>query len=120
MSIVEQLKEKYGPASEFPLNESHLNPTVYLFQKFAYKVEKGWYGFNLGKSTPFKWAFIIEEFLEWLETEAPNYKIRQCKLKMGGLRLSCVFEVDNCADKVRINNEIEELEKYLFDERLIY
>lgn len=107
---IEPRKEAYRPAS----------PTIYLFMTWAYKVGKGWYGFDL-EGVPFVWAKIINEFLTELDKVAPDFQINQIKLKFGGLR----FYVDTKLEKhdaMRhdVQAEIQELEKWLNCKELIY
>lgn len=95
------------------------SPDLYLFMKWAYRVEKGWYGFALG-NVPMVWAFIIDEFLTELEKEAPDFKIHQIKLKFGGLRFYVDLGLkDNLKAEV-INHEIDKLTQLLQNENLIY
>ena len=95
------------------INNGNLNPDVYLFQKWAHKVPKGWYGFSLG-SVPFRWAQILDDFLTEAEKENKDFEIHQIKLKMGG----CRIYLGNINEKTQ--NEINKLENCLFSEDLIY
>lgn len=102
--------------------KSGYNPDLYLFMKWAYKVEKGWYGFSL-ENAPMVWAIIIDEFLTELDRIAPNFKIHQIKLKFGGLRFYVDLNLDEVgdADLIKaIHDQIGELETCLFNEALIY
>ena len=65
--------------------DAQTDPTVYLFQKWAYRVGKNWYGFDLA-GVPFIWAQIIDRFLEEVQKECPDFEIHQVKLKFGGNR----------------------------------
>jgi len=100
-----------------------MNPTIYLFQKWAYRVKKDWYGFSLGNA-PFEWATEIDEFLEWVEANFPDFKILQIKLKMGGLR--CYLDLGLPDTLIHdsllkeYNSRRLELENKLFTKRLIY
>lgn len=92
---------------------------LYLFMKWAYRVEKGWYGFALG-NVPMVWAFIINEFLTELEKEAPNFKIHQIKLKFGGLRFYVDLNINDNLKAEVIHSEIRKLESLLHNDKLIY
>lgn len=95
------------------------DPSIYLFQKWAYKVEKNWYGLDL-EGVPFTWAVILDKFLEYVNEKCPNFKIHQIKLKMGGIRF---FIELNCNDDKlteEVKNEIRELENWLYHKDLIY
>lgn len=106
------------------INNGNLNPDIYLFQKWAHRVPKGWYGFSLG-NVPFRWAQIIDDFLVEVEKECPDFEIHQVKLKFGSIR--CYLEL-NIIDKMpdmkqrydKVQIEIEKLEKILFHKDLIY
>lgn len=90
-----------------------------LFMKWAYKVEKGWYGFALGE-IPTTWTMVIDKFLEELDKVAPNFKIHQIKLKFGGLRFYVELNVDDAALVTAINDQIGQLEQRLCNDALIY
>jgi hypothetical protein len=92
---------------------------LYLFMKWAYRVEKGWYGFALG-NVPMIWAIVIDEYLTELEKVAPNFKIHQIKLKFGGLRFYVDLGLTNNFEAEKILNENSKLEELLFNEKLIY
>lgn len=96
------------------------NPNVYLFQKWAYRVGKNWYGFSLD-SAPFLWGLIIDKFLEEIEKECPNFEIHQIKIKFGGLRFYVDLGKDIDMKKAWfVNTEINKLEDLLSSEYLIY
>lgn len=99
--------------------QNSFNTDVYLFQKWAYRIPKNWYGFALG-DVPFVWAQIIDDFLIEVEKEFPNFKIYQIKLKFGGLRFYIDLNTDNDARSESVNQEIAKLEDLLFSEDLIY
>lgn len=124
-SFVSSLKEKYQHLSlAMPAKgEPVLNTDVLLFQRWASRVGKRWYGFALSPA-PSSWATIINEFLEWLVLQAPNFEIHQIKLKFGGLRfyvsLSSEPEDFDHPENERIRGEISELEDWLQHESLCY
>ena len=95
------------------------NVDIRLFMKWAYRVEKGWYGFSMG-DVPYYWGDIISQFLSWVETQCPDFKIHQIKLKFGGLR----FYIDTATkDEVinkKVDAEISALENHLCHANLIY
>jgi hypothetical protein len=94
-------------------------PDLYLFMKWAYRVEKGWYGFALG-NVPMVWAMLIDEFLTELEKEAPDFKIHQIKLKFGGLRFYVDLGLKDNVKAEAIHHEIDKLTSLLHNENLIY
>jgi hypothetical protein len=118
-NIIKDLKVKYGMIDYSKKEEESFNPALYLFIKWAYKVPKNWYGFSL-QGVPFKWARIIDDFLEWLNGVCPDFEINQIKLKFSGLR----FYVElNCSDKEligKVEEQINLLEDWLQDKSLIY
>lgn len=103
-----------------PMNDSMSSPDLYLFMKWAYRVGKGWYGFALSSDVPFVWAQIIDEFLDELAKEAPNFEIHQIKLKFGGLRFYVDLRLKDKKKVETINAEIVKLCTFLFNEGLIY
>lgn len=116
--IVEPFKDTLKTV-KYPA-KSDICPDLYLFMKWAYRVEKGWYGFALGDTVPMVWARIIEEFLVELEKEAPNFKIHQIKLKFGGLRFYVDLNLKGKKKCEAIHSEIAKLESLLSNEKLIY
>jgi len=121
--IIDKLKEKYDKRlkeSPCPREREDFNPTIFLFHQWAYKVPNRWYGFDLSNA-PFLWALIIDEFLRYINIKRPDFEIHQIKLKFGGLRMhvSYNYDKDNVTD-VEIYDEINKLEDWLFDERLVY
>jgi hypothetical protein len=120
MNIMTELKEKYKTADfsqRNPAREKE-DATNFLMQRWGYKVEKKWYGFDLGWA-PISWAHIINEYLVYLNQECPEFKILQIKIKFGGLR----FYVElNCDESIleKIEKEISELESWLHHSNLIY
>jgi len=101
-------------------SKANFSPDLYLFSKWAYRVEKGWYGFSLGNEVPMVWAQIIDDFLRELEKEAPKFKIQQIKLKFGGLRFYVQLNSRNKKKCEEINHNISGLSSLLFNAQLIY
>lgn len=116
--IISDLKKKYQSRltkAECPRKLDDFNPTIYLFHKWSHKVPKGWYGFDLS-NVPYVWGMIIDGFLEYIDKETSGeFEIHQIKLKMGGLR----FYVGGVSN-MGLRKDIEELEDWLSDSRLIY
>lgn len=83
-----------------------------LVTKWQHKIVPGWYGFDL-YDVPLRWLNIIDDFLDYLHQEDPNFKIHQIKLKFGSLR----FYVE-C--QARLRQEIAELENHLVDQGLVF
>lgn len=99
--------------------QSSHSPDLYLFHKWAYRVDEGWYGFAMS-NCPMLWAIVIDNFLKELVKVAPNFKIHQIKLKFGGLRFYVELGLDDKALNDAIHQEIGKLEQRLFNEKLIY
>lgn len=121
-NIIQKLKTKYQNRLDKidykNIDNRGFSPNIYLFQKWAYKIPKGWYGFD---GIPcMEWAYIIDEFLEYLLKECPDLEILQQKLKFGGYR--CYVNLPNITDKNynRLQNEIKQMENWLFHKNLIY
>ena len=96
------------------------SPDLHLFMKWAYRVGKGWYGFALGREVPFVWARIIDDFLDEIEKEAPNFEIHQIKVKFGGLRFYVDLKLEDKEKVKTINDEIVKLCAILYNENLMY
>jgi hypothetical protein len=116
------LKEDYvngGPKPGAKLSGSPMEPNLYLFQKWAYRVGKGWYGFDLS-DIPNVWVFMLDTFLAWVELQCPDFEILQIKTKFGGLR----FYINTHCNDVGVNEivraEIAKLEKLMFHKNLIF
>ena len=112
-SVVDQLKSKYS--ERFNLNnykqKSNFHADVILFQNWAYRVEKGWYGFALGEFVPYVWTNILDEFFNYVEIKCPDFKIHQVKIKFGGIRI--YLKLNSKESSGEINEEIEKLEEWL-------
>jgi len=111
--------EKFAKSSNKNTELDAVSPDLYLFMKWAYRVEKGWYGFALADA-PLVWAMIIDKYLQRLEQEAPDFKIHQIKLKFGGLRFYVALNLKDNLKAEALQVEIEHLEELLQDEKLIY
>lgn len=124
MKPIEEILEPYNERlknTNYADKEAMYDPTVFLFQKWAYRVGKGWYGFDL-EGTPMVWGQAINAFLRELEVSAPNFEIHQIKLKFGGLRfyVDLKLPVEKEAEIDFINDQIEKLCIALYNEKLIY
>ncbi len=102
LGIVEELKEKHKKRlaraqQELKADEKRMRgqcsyvSDLLLFWKWAYRVGKGWYGFNLGHIPPV-WTEMLDEFLCWLEIQRPDFEIHQIKMKFGGFKVLCRHE----------------------------
>jgi hypothetical protein len=83
-----------------------------LFWKWAYRVGKGWYGFNLGHIPPV-WTNMLDEFLCWLEIQCPDFEIHQIKMKLGGVRIYLGTKTDFMIRDKKICSEISQLQNLL-------
>jgi hypothetical protein len=119
--IVEPFKKRLEK-TEYKIGKTDVqcSPDLYLFMKWAYRVGKGWYGFALGNDVPMLWALIIDEFLDELSKEAPDFQIHQIKLKFGGLRFYVDLRLEDTEKAKAINEEIAKLNALLFNKALIY
>lgn len=122
--IVEELKEKHKErlaqaqkalkkrmATPRTRSDSYISD-VLLFSKWAYRVGKGWYGFNLG-DVPRVWTDVLDEFLSWLERQCPDFGIHQVKIKGRGLRIYLGTKTDLFIPDERIRSEISQLQNLL-------
>jgi hypothetical protein len=121
-SIVAELKDKHkerlGRASRELKKDKRLgnqclhSPDVLLFSKWAYRVGKGWYGFDLG-DVPRVWGDVLDDFLSWLETQCPDFEIHQIKIKVGRLRVYIGTKTRLFIPDEKIRSEISRLEDLL-------
>ena len=116
------LKDDYingRPKPGAKLSGLPMEPNLYLFQKWAYRVGKGWYGFDLS-AIPNVWVFMLSQFLTWVESQCPDFKILQIKTKFGGLRFYIETHCDDAAVNEVVRSEIAKLEKLMFHKNLIF
>lgn len=119
-SIVDELKEKYQDRlaraqSKLKSGRAERRASksdILLFRKWAYRVGKGWYGFDLG-NIPDIWRLVLDEFLEWLEPRRPDFEIHQVKIKGRRLRLYLGTKTDLFIPDENIHLEISKLEHLL-------
>lgn len=121
--IVEELKEKYKArlAREQQEFQENVKPAceqccfqsdLLLFSKWAYRVGKGWYGFDLGH-IPSVWTKILDDFLSWLESQCPDFEIHQIKIKGRGLRIYLGTKTDFMIPDENIRSAISQLQDLL-------
>ena len=126
LGIVEELKEKHKtrlaraqkelkrrmakPGKRF--DHHYYTSDILLFYKWAYRVGKGWYGFNLGHIPPV-WTKMLDEFLCWLEIQCPDFEIHQIKMKLGGVRIYLGTNTDFVIRDDKIRSEISQLQNLL-------
>jgi hypothetical protein len=123
--IVEELKAKHKKrlaCAQQELKRTMVKPgkrldhyyasDILLFYKWAYRVGKGWYGFNLG-NVPRVWTDVLDEFLCWLETQCQDFEIHQVKMKLGGLRIYLGTKTDLVIRDEEIRSEICQLQNLL-------
>jgi hypothetical protein len=121
--IVEKLKEKHKKRlacaqQELKADEKRMRgqcsyvSDLLLFWKWAYRVGKGWYGFNLGHIPPV-WTEMLDEFLCWLEKQRPDFEIHQIKMKLGGVRIYLGTKTDFVIPDEKIRSEISQLQNLL-------
>lgn len=115
-------KDSYYLDSENPYKERDEEEIAFqqeavrkLQDKWVYHIPKGWYGFlGLGHPTPRIWYAVIDEFLDYVKEQCPEFEILQQKLKFGQYR-SYLNKITK-----EIQSEIYELENVMFDHKLIY
>jgi hypothetical protein len=121
--IVEELKEKHKARlaraqQELSEDEKRMRgqcsciSDLLLFRKWAYRVGKGWYGFDLGHIPPV-WTDMLDDFLSWLESQCPDFEIHQIKIKVGGLRIYVGTKTDFVIPDEKIRLEISKLQNLL-------
>ena len=105
----QELKRQMAKPAIFPGNYIS---DILLFQKWAYRVGKDWYGFSLG-NVPRVWTDVLDEFLCWLETQCPDFEIHQVKIKGIKVRLYLGTKTDLIIPDENIRSEICQLQDLL-------
>ncbi len=95
-----RVKQQYDLAAGADLN---------LFLKWAHRVGKGWYGFDLGRIPPV-WTNMLHDFFVWLETACPDFEIHQVKMKGCGMRIYLGTKKDLFIPHESIRSEIQQLQ----------
>ncbi len=85
----------------------------YLFYKWKPYIAENHYAFQALVSNEI-WYRVIDEMLEIIKVDSPNFKIVQIKVKVGGIRI----HLENIFDKVFYGVQV--IEQVLYDESLIY
>jgi hypothetical protein len=130
MNKAEELIEKYNlkPDSyyhgnfnpylvEYKNSIKHLcnSKTDELQNKFKHRIPKGWYGFKgLGCPTPLEWFKVLNQFLEYVEEQCPDFEIYQIKVKFGGIRIY----LGNISEEIQ--QDISKLTGVMIDAKLVY
>lgn len=94
-------------------SEEYAEWITYLFGKWESRIAEYFYGFDLA-CLPEVWFKTIDEALDLIAEDSPDFKICQIKIKFGGIRLYLI----NVSDKVF--DGIEELENALYDDSFVY
>ena len=120
-SIVDELAAKYKKElaqsrqqhykDDLELGTSY-ETDLWLFEKWAYRVGKGWYGFSLG-NVPYVWRLVLDEFLKWIEKQQPDFEIHQVKMKFYQLRLYLGTRTNLLIPDKHIRAEISKLQDLL-------
>lgn len=117
MKTTEEIIKPYKRELETTAYKGFACYDVMLLERWGKRVPPGWYGFD-GINT--LWGKIINDFLEELEKECPDFEIHQIKLKFGGLRFYVgLGNIDNKTRKT-VEKNIDLLEDALFSDKLIY
>jgi hypothetical protein len=86
-----------------------------LHQKHHTHIGEGWSGFaDLPNGIPLIWIEAIDQFLQYVKDDYPDFQIQQIKLKYGGVRMY----IDGVPDYIQ--DEVQELVATLHDDQLIY
>lgn len=98
--IVEELKIKYNlaPQSYLKRNVWHVDNKELDFEqsatehkriqsKWAYKYGQNWYGIEMTNRMPVVFYKTIDEFLDWVLINNPDFEIHQIKQKFSQIRI---------------------------------
>lgn len=127
MNIIKQLKEKYNLAPNSYLDKNVWRKSAKdsdflesaaehkrIQDKWDYKVGANWYGIEMTDRMPVVFYKVIDEFLDWMLINEPNFEIHQIKCKFGGIRVY----IGNISEEIQ--DFCWNLSSLLFDENLIY
>ena len=127
MTIVEHLIQKYNLQADSYYTESPYkawgqnavscpidNLETKMSKYFEPRVVEGYYGISIGNPVPISWLNVINDFLHYLETSSPDFKIYQIKIKYGGIRM---YLTDLKEEDEKL---VDELSRLLYDKHLIY
>lgn len=113
MNILITLQQKYNLNSDSYSSQELVNIPEWMYEKWSPFYGEGWYGIDCGL-IPSSWVNVIDEFLDWVKDNNPNFYIQQIKVKFGEIRIyvgNCDFYTDEfCV----------ELGQLLYDTRLVY
>jgi hypothetical protein len=117
MKLLNEIKEIIN---KFNLNDHKLDDEFekddsYFLKKYGMNIPNGWYGFDLTSFVYLSWKNCIDEILEFLIKNDPNFEIHQIKLKFGGIRFYVASEI--IEDILDIEGYLENI---FYDESLIY
>ena len=109
-------KSPYGKSETVEDLEEHNRKFYVPFRdKWRKHTAEGWYGpEGLGYPMPEIWYSALDEFLEEILKEFPDFQIHQIKIKFGGVRIYLA----GISEKAR--EDCREMERVLFDKHLIY
>ena len=117
MNKAQQIIQKYDLHSDdYVLNsDPEMSPMMFIQKKYLPHVGEGWYGMDgLGDNLPLVWYKVLDEFLQYVKDDYPDFEIQQIKVKYGGIRIYL--------GKVppHIDNECQELSEALYSHDLVY
>ena len=112
LAWVNKILEVRQVGSQLLVGSIPFSSDIFLFQKWAYRVGKGWYGFDLG-DVPRVWVDVLDDFLVWVESQCPDFEIRQVKIKFGGLRFYIDTKCPHQAINTMVQSEIAQLQDLL-------
>ena len=96
MNIIENLTKKYNLAPNSYLKQSIWKGEVppasqkryeVLQSKWKHKIGAGWYGFDMTSRLSIVFYNVIDEFLDWVNKENPDFEIHQIKQKFNNIRI---------------------------------
>jgi hypothetical protein len=98
MTIIEELTQKYNlkPQSYLTSNIWKLKDDEFLDSaarhkqlqnKWKHKYGHGWYGIDMTDRLPILFYDVVDEFLEWVNKNNPDFEIQQIKQKFVDIRI---------------------------------
>lgn len=128
--IAQQLIKKYNLAADSYYTKSPYNKKYFfekaeeglkielsedkLFSKWESRIPDGWYGFSIGFPAPLVWYKAIDEFLDYVKLQNPDFQVLRIKTKYGSIRIY----LNNVSESIQ--KEVDQLEAVLSDKYLIW
>ena len=119
ISIFDPIIEKYKLESNSYEHDTLVQGNEYeawlqsFLDKWGGRFIKGYWNLDVGY-LPMRWCGALDEALDMIAEESPEFGIVQIKIKFGGIRIYLSDISDSISDGV------EHLERVLYDDRFVF